>query len=153
MRRRHVIAGSAMFMAGYGMGTHVYAQMNPPPMPEDLAVVAPASTEPESISALSGKWAGKWRGLAGGQQQETVLVVEKVASGGATVVYSQGDHVRFPSFFKRVEARIEPGKIEFSLPARNPVILKYEIQPDGTLKGSMESRGFTAVSILERATR
>lgn len=126
------------------------AEFAPPPMPPDVAIVAPDAALPAEISKLSGKWSGKWRGLAGGQQQETALVVEQLTPTTATVIYSQGDHVRFPTFFKRVEAKVSPGKLEFTLPAKSPVALSYELQADGTLKAAMESRGFTAVSTLEK---
>ncbi|BEP70885.1 MULTISPECIES: hypothetical protein [unclassified Variovorax] len=120
------------------------------PLPPDVAISTPDNTLPAERRAFSGKWAGKWRGLAGGQQQETVLIVENLTADGATVVYAQGDHSRFPAFFRRTQARFVGTKLNFSFEQRTPVSFSYELQPDGTLKAESLSRGFTAVSTLNR---
>jgi len=111
------------------------------PLPSDVSISAPDSKLPPERSAFLGKWAGKWRGLAGGQQQETMLVVESVTAYGATVVYAQGEHSRFPAFFRRTQARLAESKLNFSIEQRTPVSFSYELQPDGTLKGESQSRG------------
>lgn len=122
------------------------------PLPPDVAISAPDSKLPAERSAFLGKWAGKWRGLAGGQQQETVLVVENVTGHGATVVYAQGEHSRFPAFFRRTQARFEESKLNFSVEQRTPVSFSYQLQPGGTLKGELQSGGFTAVATLSRVS-
>jgi len=122
------------------------------PLPADLAIVAPDSSVPPDVRALSGKWSGKWRGLAGGQQQETLLVVEKIAGTEAAVVYSQGDHSRFRSLYHRTTAKVEPGVLTFSIALKDgPAVYTYRLQPDGSLDAKMEYRGFNAVSTLKRA--
>ncbi|MDM0001865.1 hypothetical protein QTI24_24870 [Variovorax sp. J22P240] len=123
------------------------------PLPADLAIVAPDPSVPADVRALSGKWSGKWRGLAGGQQQETVLIVEKIAGNEATVVYSQGDHSRFRSLYHRATANVEPGFLTFTFALKDgPAVYTYRLQPDGSLDAKMEYRGFNAVSTLKRAT-
>ncbi|BEP38858.1 hypothetical protein GmRootV59_62980 (plasmid) [Variovorax sp. V59] len=120
------------------------------PLPADIAITPPGPDVAQPHRAFSGKWSGKWRGLAGGQQQETVLVVESVTADGATVVYAQGDHSRFPAFHRRTTARIADGKLSFSFEQRSPITFTYQLQPDGTLKAESLSRGFTAVATLTR---
>jgi len=122
------------------------------PLPPDVAITPPDSALAQQHRAFSGKWFGKWRGLAGGQQQETVLVVESVTADGATVVYAQGDHSRFPAFHRRTTARIADGKLSFSFDLRSPITFTYQLQSDGTLKAESLSRGFTAVATLTRAS-
>lgn len=120
------------------------------PLPSDVSISAPDIKLPAERSAFLGKWAGKWRGLAGGQQQETMLIVENVTAFAATVVYAQGQHNRFPAFFRRTQARFAESKLNFSVEQRTPVSFSYELQPDGALKGESQSRGFTAVATLSR---
>ncbi|CAN7725525.1 hypothetical protein [Variovorax paradoxus] len=122
------------------------------PLPPDVAITPPDAALAPQQRAFSGKWSGKWRGLAGGQQQETVLVVESVTADGATVVYAQGDHSRFRSFHRRTTARIADGKLSFTFDQRSPITFTYQLQPDGTLEAQSQSRGFTAVATLTRAS-
>lgn len=121
------------------------------PLPADVAIVAPDSSVPADVRALSGKWSGKWRGLAGGQQQDTTLVVEKIDGDEATVVYSQGDHSRFPSLYRRTTAKVAPGVLKFTFALKaGPAVYTYSLQPDGSLDGKLEHLGFKAVSTLTR---
>ncbi|MDM0110021.1 hypothetical protein QTH97_34305 [Variovorax sp. J22R24] len=93
------------------------------PLPPDTAVLAPDPSVPADVRALSGKWSGKWRGLTGGVQQDTVLVVEWISTSQAAVIHSQGDHPRFRSVQVRTDAKIEPRKSTFNLtPARGPIV-------------------------------
>lgn len=141
------LAFAAAMMAGCATQTSQVST----PMPPDVVVVDPDARLPADVRVLSGKWTGKWRGLAGGQQQENSLIIERIEGNTATVIYSQGDHPRFPAFFQRTTAQVSPGKIEFTLALRNPASFKYELQSDGSLSASMSSRGFTAISTLNRA--
>ena len=83
------------------------------PLPEDMEITVPQAGLPEGIAAFSGRWEGIWDGVL-----SSVLIVEKIDSDKATVIFAWGDcpgwHI--DSGHKRYEARVIPGKkprIEF----------------------------------------
>ena len=147
MNRLMLVAVACLLIAGCAN------QPSSAPLPADLAIVNPDASVPADIRGSSGMWAGKWRGLAGGQQQDTMLVVERIAGNEASVVYSQGAHVRFRSLHLRATAKVENGVLTFSVPLKDgPAVYSYNLQGDGSLDAKMEYRGFKAVSTLKRTT-
>ncbi len=80
------------------------ARVSAPPLPPDLKVTPPDSSLSKDIAGFSGTWVGSW-----GATLDSTLVVEKVDSSSASIVYSWGVASRWgvsnPGF-TRVKATI-----------------------------------------------
>lgn len=113
----------------------------PPPLPNDINIVAPGPEVPENLAALSGKWAGKfsWTGLKGGASgsRELVLVVEKIEGDQVSVILSFGSDPRSAEKWTRTVGTFSAlGKLKIPLKppfARVEVTEEFTLKPDGTL--------------------
>ena len=114
----------------------------PPPLPNDVNIIAPGPDVPEKLASLSGKWAGKfsWTGLHGGASgsREIVLVVEKIEGDQVSVIFSYGSDPRSgETKWTRAVGTMSPmGKLKLPLKppfTRADVTQEYTLKPDGTL--------------------
>ena len=115
----------------------------PPPLPNDVNIIAPGQDVPEKLASLSGKWAGKfsWTGLHGGASgsREIVLVVEKIEGDQVSVIVSYGSDPRSgETKWTRAVGTMSPmGKLKLPLKppfARSDMTQEYTLKPDGTLE-------------------
>jgi hypothetical protein len=113
----------------------------PPPLPNDINIVAPGPEVPEKLASLSGKWAGQfsWTGLNGGASgsRELVLVVEKIEGDQVSVIFSFGSDPRSKEKWTRVVGTFSSlGKLKIPLIppfSRADVTEEFTLKPDGTL--------------------
>ncbi len=104
--------------------------LSDPPLPEALNIVPPSPDIPPEIAAFSGVWEGKW-----GANQATVIVIEKIDSSKAEVIFSLGwgELIKPSHVYYRVTAMVLPGPvIEWNIEGNPPndcpckIILKME---------------------------
>ena len=122
------------------------------PLPPDLRIVAPDPALAPELRALSGQWTGKFVGRYG--SLDHTLVVERIDGSAATVVYANGAMISsqgggIDPGFRRLQARVQPGKIDFTLP--NGAVVNYAMQADGTLAGTYDRSGQVSTARLTRA--
>ncbi len=112
------------------------ATATPTPMPANVKITPPAPGISPDIAAFSGSWQGTWS-----NGRSTVLVVERIEPRTdhieAIAVYSWGPLKKIePSGWRRYIGKIEPGKLELSVP-RTTIIVTYLLSEDGqTLEGT-----------------
>lgn len=91
------------------------------PLPPDINITEPDPSLPEEIQTLVGRWEGRWEGQMQRVDIDTILIVEKVSTNDAIVIFANG----YSSFVPRFEARwrrlkalvvSEGGKIIITLP-------------------------------------
>jgi hypothetical protein len=59
-----------------------------PPIPSDLAILAPDPSLPDAIKALTGKWSGEWGSR---YRWKNELYIEKIEKDSAEIVLSWGE--------------------------------------------------------------
>jgi hypothetical protein len=100
------------------------------PMPDDLALVAPATDVPPALAAFSGVWSGRW-GL--GAVRQHTLVVERIDGRNAKLVYSLGKAppratVPDPTFSRVVGVFDDDGSLRATL--ANGAVVIYRLSED-----------------------
>lgn len=99
-----------LFVAFIVLPFYVIACASLPPLPATLNIVPPSSDVPPEIAAFSGIWDGKWS-----NEQDTVLVIEKIDTQKAEVIISLGNFtmwsvgIKPPNTYRRVTATVLPG--------------------------------------------
>ncbi len=78
-------------------------------LPEDIEIETPSEEVPPELAAFSGTWFGRWSGAL-----NTILVVERVTSEGADIIYAEGIRPEWGFIFPkwiRVPATLEGGRL------------------------------------------
>lgn len=115
------------------------------PLPAKLKIVPPGSEVNGALAKLSGKWVGRLAVAGGGYSAdvEHVLVVESIAAGRVTVIYSRagfntrthyskGWWGRFKAFWDEEKKAL---LVNYSYNSTYAT-LTYVLNPDGVLNGS-----------------
>ncbi len=119
---------------------------NEAPISESFEIIKPSNTVTSSIAGLSGHWYGMGDFIIADQ-----LIVEKIDSAEATVLYSWGNHPRgyFKNGWIRTTADVDDaGRIKFTLDAAT---LTFELDPhEDLLIGYYEKGNILSKLIMNR---
>ena len=105
------------------------------PLPATLNITPPSPDVPPEIAAFSGMWEGKWVGAL-----YTILVVEKINTETAEVIYSTGEWMCCKAGYIYVTAKVLPGPtIEWINPEGNRFF--YNMNDDlNSISGFIEEK-------------
>lgn len=110
------------------------------PLPPDINIVAPAPDLAKEIAAFSGKRKGIWDGAG----LESILIIEGISNKEAKFIYAWGEGPNTKKGYSRGIAKVIPDskpKIEFGSKSTNTEVkFVFEMQKDGTIKGTREFR-------------
>lgn len=104
------------------------------PLPWGVKVISPSIDIPKEIAAFSGIWYGIWD-----NGRPTTLVVQKIKSPKADVIYSWGPMGKErEGGFAQYVGEIKSGKLEVVVPERQ-ITITYLLSGDETLKGEFRA--------------
>lgn len=114
-----------------------------PPLPANVAIVPPATDVPPGEQAFSGRWRGYWDGYI-----EHTLVVERVTTDGADIVYAFGAFSNIAAGWSRHHGVWDGGALSVVMP--RPATVTYRLEPDGSIAATYRWSGGTSNARLVR---
>jgi hypothetical protein len=118
-----------------GLATGCKTVRNPAVIPGGEVATAPSSDTPAEFAEFSGLWAGKW-----GKSLDGKLLVQTIESdGNVRAIYAWGDEPNWniTAGNRQVDGRITANTLDLEK-FSNGAVVRYEMQPNGTLAGFYE---------------
>lgn len=113
-------------------------------LPQDILIKTPAS----NISPNKARWSGNWRGWACRDQVCDIrLVVEKVGTDGATIIYSVASSTQNP-FYARAEAKFVEDELQATL--ANGAAVAYRFRKTGDIEFHYQRNADWMAGILSK---
>jgi hypothetical protein len=113
-------------------------------LPDEIKIVPASPDIPLKISRWLGKrWEGTWD-----FGRDGLLFIEEVGLKKMKGIYAFGPYIgSFKAGYRPIEAKVKAGgekiEIAFIYPNGTVETVTFQMQPDGSLKGISQARGFT----------
>jgi hypothetical protein len=120
------------------------------PLPQDIDIIAPDKNLPKELAAFSGCWEGRWSNYA----TETALIVEKIDTGFAKVIYCLGESsalYSMPPSCDRYHAKVLLDKLEIAFPVGETLHYTFSMEKNfNQIKATKKSPLDTIEIIMDK---